>query len=682
MVVSPTANGKHRVVELNLQNKGLDGTIPADLSLLRRLTHLRLGGNELTGEIPSRLGDLSFLLELRLQENQLTGGVPAELGDLSGLLKLSLRDNQLTGEIPAELGQPERLTELWLNGNQLTGEIPVELGDLSNLRKLSLRDNRLTGEIPAELGGLGELTLLALNGNQLSGNIPSRLGSLSGLTRLLLSDNRLDGSVPQSLGKLNHLETVRLAGNDGLECVPYNLRDVPKSDFDSMDQDFCPPTPEDLCHNDVVVANHVDNPALVADCVVLAEAPAEWDAWDSRNWSVDRPLDRWEGVSVSNTSEPRVTRLAVSNKNLVGTIPASLGSLTHLKYLDLSDNMLWHEIPDGLLGKFDQLRHFDLSGNSLSGSATLREGARPALRRIDLSGNSYLKVDVGGAISVSPKLQYADLSDTILEFEGLRSGKKVPVSAASLYHLNASSSSTPSSAYALPAWLGTFTNLRYLDLSHNPFVGQELPSWLGDLSSLHHLNLSGTYVTGDIPSELGNLTNLRFLKLDAMDAAGLYVTPIGLTSREYRLTGSIPTELGNLSNLRYLGLVSQGLHTVPRELGKLAALEYLFLADNPLRGYIPVELDSLNNLRVVSLSTDMLRHTVFRGGDLHRIACLEEGLRFEGVENDLVDYLGRSCRVLDGNDLLSKWQERYDNELSVQDGRLARYLRAWLSKIQ
>ena len=104
-----------------------------------------------------------------LRDKGLVGTIPAELGRLASLRVLSLWQNQLTGTIPAVLSGLYNLTQLNLHSNRLSGEIPSELGNLSSMKSLGLSDNQLTGEIPSELGGLSNLQELSLSENQLSG---------------------------------------------------------------------------------------------------------------------------------------------------------------------------------------------------------------------------------------------------------------------------------------------------------------------------------------------------------------------------------------------------------------------------------------------------------------------------------------------------------------------------------
>ncbi|KAI3945111.1 hypothetical protein MKW92_007691, partial [Papaver armeniacum] len=61
---------------LKLENNGLTGTIPAELSNSTRLGSIVLSNNNLTGGIPSGLMNLRLLKELDVSHNMLTGEIP------------------------------------------------------------------------------------------------------------------------------------------------------------------------------------------------------------------------------------------------------------------------------------------------------------------------------------------------------------------------------------------------------------------------------------------------------------------------------------------------------------------------------------------------------------------------------------------------------------------------------
>ena len=54
-------------------------------------------------------------------------------------------------------------------------------------------------------------------------------------------------------------------------------------------------------------------------------------------WEVDRPVEQWQGVTMV---EGRVVRLDLSGKSLSQVVPACIGRLTALRWLNLSDNQL------------------------------------------------------------------------------------------------------------------------------------------------------------------------------------------------------------------------------------------------------------------------------------------------------------------------------------------------------
>ena len=197
---------------LRLSDAGLTGTIPA-LSQLTELTLLELNNNELSGTIPA-LSQLTKLDRVYLSNNQLSGQIPS-LSQLTEMRILDLSNNELSGQIPPLSGLTA-LEELFLWENQLTGPIP-DLSGLTALRELSLWGNQLEGAIPATLGQLTALQYLYLNGNRLSGPIPEQWGtmdySLPNLQHLRLDNNRLSGSIPAALGNLAALNWLLLNNN-------------------------------------------------------------------------------------------------------------------------------------------------------------------------------------------------------------------------------------------------------------------------------------------------------------------------------------------------------------------------------------------------------------------------------------------------------------------------------------
>ena len=85
-----------------------------------------------------------------------------------------------------------------------------------------------------------------------------------------------------------------------------------------------------------------DKAALVA--LYNATDGANW--MTNTNWSSQEPLSSWHGVTTNSAG--RVTRLALNNNGLDGTLPAALGDLSALEQLDLQNNALSGALPDEL----------------------------------------------------------------------------------------------------------------------------------------------------------------------------------------------------------------------------------------------------------------------------------------------------------------------------------------------
>ena len=78
------------------------------------------------------------------------------------------------------------------------------------------------------------------------------------------------------------------------------------------------------------------NTGLVSDCGALLAGRDTLAGTATLNWSADRPIAEWDGVGIDGTPE-RVTRLHLWSRNLDGTLPAELGSLTNLTVLAVQE---------------------------------------------------------------------------------------------------------------------------------------------------------------------------------------------------------------------------------------------------------------------------------------------------------------------------------------------------------
>ncbi|RZB61538.1 Receptor-like protein EIX2 [Glycine soja] len=127
--------------------------------------------------------------------------------------------------------------------------------------------------------------------------------------------------------------------------------------------------------------------------------------------------------------------------------------------------------------------------------------------------------------------------------------------------------------------------LNYLNLSWNYFQGRGIPEFLGSLTNLRYLDLSHSDFEGKIPTQFGSLSHLKYLNLASNS-----------------LEGSIPRQLGNLSQLQHLDLSYNSLEgNIPSQIGNLSQLLYLDLSGNSFEGSIPSQLGNLSNLQKLYL---------------------------------------------------------------------------------
>ncbi|WP_192350838.1 PKD domain-containing protein [Algoriphagus sp. Y33] len=216
-----TVDGAGHVVELNLQNNNLVGTLPTAISGLTYLNSLNVDGNHLTGAIPATLGSMTGLSQLLLSNNEFSGAIPTQLGSITNLVYLNISYNPLlVSTIPAQLGNLSQLQVLLLTYSNLTGGIPTSFGNLTSLHTLYLTGNNLTGPIISQINQMSSLSYLQLGANKLSGAIPATLLSLPHLEGLFLYDNQFSGSLPGGTANFTGLKSFVAYGSGLSGTIP------------------------------------------------------------------------------------------------------------------------------------------------------------------------------------------------------------------------------------------------------------------------------------------------------------------------------------------------------------------------------------------------------------------------------------------------------------------------------
>ena len=128
-----------------------------------------------------------------------------------------------------------------------------------------------------------------------------------------------------------------------------------------------------------------NNPGLVSDCEELLAARDILRGTATLNWSASTPITHWEGIGVTGTPR-RVTSVFLANKELTGTIPSELGSLSNLEILSLFQNKLTGTIP-AELGSLSKLTELGLFSNQLTGTIPSELGSLSNLEILYLLQN-------------------------------------------------------------------------------------------------------------------------------------------------------------------------------------------------------------------------------------------------------------------------------------------------------
>uniref|UniRef100_A0A2N9EP42 Leucine-rich repeat-containing N-terminal plant-type domain-containing protein n=1 Tax=Fagus sylvatica TaxID=28930 RepID=A0A2N9EP42_FAGSY len=263
MIPPCLGNLSDSLIDLDLQNNHLNGTIPTTFSKGNYLRSLKLNGNQLEGSLPRSLVNCKELEVLDVGNNKINDTFPRWLETLPELRVLVLRSNNFHGII----GNPKtkisfpNLRIIDLSHNEFHGLLPanffkhlkammnmnankgelkymgdryyqdsvtmamkgifIEIVKIQTLfTTIDFSNNSFKGEIPNSIGKLWSLKGLNFSHNNLTGHLPPSLGNLTNIEWLDLSSNKLTGEIPMQLADLTSLAILNLSENSLVGPIP------------------------------------------------------------------------------------------------------------------------------------------------------------------------------------------------------------------------------------------------------------------------------------------------------------------------------------------------------------------------------------------------------------------------------------------------------------------------------
>lgn len=330
-----------------------------------------------------------------------------------------------------------------------------------------------------------------------------------------------------------------------------------------------------------------------------------WLGGSIAGWDFNSDPCTWQGLSCNPTGT-HVTMANLTGFGLNGTIPYSIGNLTDIRHVDMSNNSIYGNIPVSICN-LTRLEYLNLGMNALSGS--IPDVNVPHSYNVTYNTTSLVNVTDNGTTTE----QIANVTATNLietNISHLDIGMLIHLKELYLYSNKLTGQITDT--------IGSLTNLEILDVSDNYFSGT-IPSNIGDMTRLEELHLHSNNLVGSIESNVGQLTNLQNLSLSYNYFVGSIPTTIAdltklhtLSLHHNQLSGPLHDGLCNLTNLEYLQLHNNGLTGgIPSAIGDLSLMKSLTINHNNLRGIIPASIgDGMKDLNELHLQFNKLHDKI------------------------------------------------------------------------
>ncbi|CAI0546284.1 unnamed protein product [Linum tenue] len=359
---------------------------------------------------------------------------------------------------------------------------------------------------------------------------------------------------------------------------------------------------------------------------------------------------KWAGVKCS--SNQTVTHLDLKNPYpqaykascLAGNISSSLLRLPSLSYLDMSLNdFQGNEIP-AFLGQLNDLTYLNLSFSSFGGEIPPQLGNLSKLQVLDLTAAAELRADDLNWLTRLASLNRLNMGfvriNTSNGGDWLHAVSMLP----SLVELKLQYCQLQVLPQSLP--LGTnFPSLSVLDLSDNSF-NAPIPQWLFNLTGLRELYLRWNFLHGPVPSEFARLKSLEILDL----------------SNNLDFGGQIPGLFGSLRKLKVLDLSANDMNGGIQEFisgfagSPSSSLIFLDLSSNSLEGQLPDLLGVvLHNLQHLDLSSNRFWGSIPNSVGEKMSSLKHLDISYNNMNGSIPDSFGQLSALIDVNLVENSW---------------------------
>lgn len=411
----------------------VNGEIPDAIYSLEKLESLYLTNNKVTGTLSSSIANLKNLTNVYIDQNaDLGGALPAEIGQLSKLVNLNIAKTSFSGTIPSTVANLDVLKNFMAYSTKFSGEAPDWWDQMDALELVQLYDiPTLSGPLPASFGNCAKLKNIYMYECNFEGNIPESWANLpSTMVNVRVYGNKLKGVVPAAVqahpkwsnwkpeqyilpqqdgygltvGYTHQSDSLALVkiytvadGANWKESRKWDLTQ-PIKDWPGIKLDEEGRVIECSITNGTVSTVEWELPKEIATMDKLQTFQAvgskvkgafpEW-LYDLKDLKVVRlnTNDFTGSLSDKLGQLTNLTDLYINgNKNLGGTIPATIGQLKNLVSINIAQTGIGGSIPEELVG-CESLKNFMAYSNNLSGEIPDFWDKLPNLGVLQLYGN-------------------------------------------------------------------------------------------------------------------------------------------------------------------------------------------------------------------------------------------------------------------------------------------------------